>query len=87
MTSPVLESALTRMPRLGLGTWPMDAAAAETAVATAIETGYRLVDTDSEGKPLSETEQPSGADAPETKTDPIGDNNGGVSAVTPPPAR
>ncbi|MDG6103734.1 aldo/keto reductase [Dactylosporangium aurantiacum] len=33
------------MPRLGLGTWPMDDAAAETTVATAIELGYRLVDT------------------------------------------
>lgn len=34
-----------QMPRLGLGTWPMDDRAAETAVATAIELGYRLVDT------------------------------------------
>jgi 2,5-diketo-D-gluconate reductase A len=34
-----------RMPRLGLGTWPMDDAAAEVAVAAAIESGYRLVDT------------------------------------------
>jgi len=33
------------MPRLGLGTWPMDAAAAEVTVAAAIESGYRLVDT------------------------------------------
>lgn len=33
------------MPRLGLGTWPMDDGAAETTVATAIELGYRLVDT------------------------------------------
>jgi 2,5-diketo-D-gluconate reductase A len=33
------------MPRLGLGTWPMDDDAAETTVATAIELGYRLVDT------------------------------------------
>lgn len=33
------------MPRLGLGTWPMDDATAETTVATAIELGYRLVDT------------------------------------------
>lgn len=33
------------MPRLGLGTWPMDDAAAETTVAAAIELGYRLVDT------------------------------------------
>ncbi|WP_173062964.1 aldo/keto reductase [Phytohabitans houttuyneae] len=34
-----------QMPRLGLGTWPMDDAAAEVTVATAIELGYRLVDT------------------------------------------
>jgi 2,5-diketo-D-gluconate reductase A len=33
------------MPRLGLGTWPMDDAEAEVAVARAIETGYRLIDT------------------------------------------
>ena len=33
------------MPRLGLGTWPMDDAAAEATVAAAIGSGYRLVDT------------------------------------------
>jgi len=33
------------MPRLGLGTWPMDDAEAERAVAQAIELGYRSVDT------------------------------------------
>jgi 2,5-diketo-D-gluconate reductase A len=33
------------MPQLGLGTWPMSAAEAEHAVPTAIEAGYRLVDT------------------------------------------
>jgi 2,5-diketo-D-gluconate reductase A len=33
------------MPRLGLGTWPMDDSAAEVTVAAAIESGYRLVDT------------------------------------------
>jgi 2,5-diketo-D-gluconate reductase A len=33
------------MPRLGLGTSPMDDRAAEMAVAAAIELGYRLVDT------------------------------------------
>jgi 2,5-diketo-D-gluconate reductase A len=33
------------MPRLGLGTWPMDDSAAEVTVAAAIELGYRLVDT------------------------------------------
>ena len=34
-----------RIPRLGLGTWPLDDDGAEKAVATAVETGYRLVDT------------------------------------------
>jgi 2,5-diketo-D-gluconate reductase A len=34
-----------RIPHLGLGTWPLDDAGAEKAVATAIENGYRLVDT------------------------------------------
>jgi 2,5-diketo-D-gluconate reductase A len=33
------------LPRLGLGTWPMDDGAAEVTVAAAIELGYRLVDT------------------------------------------
>jgi 2,5-diketo-D-gluconate reductase A len=33
------------MPQLGLGTWPMSSAEAEVAVPTAIEAGYRLVDT------------------------------------------
>jgi 2,5-diketo-D-gluconate reductase A len=33
------------MPRLGLGTWPMDDAQAEVSVAEAISAGYRLVDT------------------------------------------
>ena len=31
--------------RIGLGTWPMDDRQAERAVATALESGYRLVDT------------------------------------------
>ncbi|AUH38959.1 aldo/keto reductase [Streptomyces sp. CMB-StM0423] len=35
----------TKLPALGLGTYPMDDAQAERAVATALETGYRLVDT------------------------------------------
>jgi 2,5-diketo-D-gluconate reductase A len=34
-----------RIPQLGLGTWPMDDATAERVVATAIDAGYRLVDT------------------------------------------
>jgi 2,5-diketo-D-gluconate reductase A len=33
------------MPRLGLGTWPMDDAQAEITVAEAIRAGYRLIDT------------------------------------------
>ena len=33
------------MPRLGLGTSPLDDADAEAAVASAIELGYRLIDT------------------------------------------
>jgi 2,5-diketo-D-gluconate reductase A len=33
------------IPQIGLGTWPMNDAEAERAVATAIEAGYRLVDT------------------------------------------
>lgn len=33
------------LPATGLGTWPMDDAAAAVAVRTAIEAGYRLVDT------------------------------------------
>ncbi|SDB98713.1 2,5-diketo-D-gluconate reductase A [Raineyella antarctica] len=34
-----------RMPLLGLGTWPMTGAECTEAVATAIDAGYRLVDT------------------------------------------
>ena len=33
------------LPSLGFGTWPLDDAAAEQAVACAIQTGYRLIDT------------------------------------------
>lgn len=33
------------MPQLGLGTWPMNDAEAADAVANALRTGYRLVDT------------------------------------------
>ncbi|MGW0337309.1 aldo/keto reductase [Streptomyces sp. NPDC003011] len=35
----------TTIPALGLGTWPMDDTEAERAVRTALETGYRLIDT------------------------------------------
>ena len=34
-----------RMPRIGLGTWPMDDAEAEAVIADAIAGGYRLIDT------------------------------------------
>lgn len=34
-----------RMPRIGLGTWPMNDAEAASAVAQAIRLGYRLIDT------------------------------------------
>jgi 2,5-diketo-D-gluconate reductase A len=42
-TLPLVNGA--RIPALGLGTWPLDDAGAEKAVATAVEHGYRLVDT------------------------------------------
>ena len=42
-TLPLVNGA--RIPHLGLGTWPLDDDGAEKAVATAIEIGYRLVDT------------------------------------------
>jgi 2,5-diketo-D-gluconate reductase A len=42
-TLPLVNGA--RIPHLGLGTWPLDDAGAERAVATAVEAGYRLVDT------------------------------------------
>ncbi len=48
MTSVATTVTLTHgasMPRIGLGTWPMDDAETERAVASAIEAGYRLVDT------------------------------------------
>ncbi|WPW17669.1 aldo/keto reductase [Streptomyces sp. HNS054] len=35
----------TTIPALGLGTWPMDDAEAERAATTALEAGYRLIDT------------------------------------------
>lgn len=42
-TIPLANGA--RMPRLGLGTWPLDDREAEEAVAQAIGVGYRLIDT------------------------------------------
>ncbi|WP_409474279.1 aldo/keto reductase [Streptomyces sp. HC307] len=35
----------TKIPAIGLGTWPLDDAQAEQAVLDALELGYRLVDT------------------------------------------
>ncbi|MDI3309201.1 MAG: aldo/keto reductase [Acetobacteraceae bacterium] len=43
--APVFESALTRMPRLGLGTWPMQGAECRAAVESALGLGYRHIDT------------------------------------------
>src|ERR1700761_5079431 len=40
---PLLHGA--SIPQLGLGTFPMDSAQSEVAVATAIELGYRSFDT------------------------------------------
>jgi 2,5-diketo-D-gluconate reductase A len=46
LTAPTVElSHGAAMPRLGLGTWPMDDAESERVVAEAIGLGYRLVDT------------------------------------------
>jgi 2,5-diketo-D-gluconate reductase B len=45
MTIPVFESTLTCMPRLGFGTWPMRGAECERAVESALEIGYRHIDT------------------------------------------
>lgn len=42
-TIPLANGA--HIPRLGLGTWPLDDREAETAVAQAIGIGYRLIDT------------------------------------------
>ena len=43
--APVLETANLRIPRLGLGTWPMKGEDCAAAVARAIGLGYRHVDT------------------------------------------
>ena len=48
VSTPVPTLALrsgVRIPQIGLGTWPMDDATAERVVPTAVEAGYRLVDT------------------------------------------
>jgi 2,5-diketo-D-gluconate reductase B len=43
--SPLIETKLMRMPRLGLGTWPMRGAECQRAVEGAIALGYRHIDT------------------------------------------
>jgi 2,5-diketo-D-gluconate reductase B len=45
MKVPVLESALTRMPSLGFGTWPMRCTECRQAVESALDLGYRHIDT------------------------------------------
>lgn len=48
MTIPIPTIALTHgaeIPAIGLGTWPLQGAEGATAVRTAIEAGYRLIDT------------------------------------------
>ena len=45
MSIPYFESDRTRMPRLGLGTWPMQGAECQAAVETAVGLGYRHIDT------------------------------------------
>jgi 2,5-diketo-D-gluconate reductase B len=42
---PVLETARLRMPRLGLGTWPMKGRDCQDAVESALALGYRHIDT------------------------------------------
>jgi 2,5-diketo-D-gluconate reductase B len=45
MDMPVIETAGMRMPRLGLGTWPMTGPACQAAVESALALGYRHIDT------------------------------------------
>ncbi|MFC2998951.1 aldo/keto reductase [Falsiroseomonas tokyonensis] len=45
MDMPVIESPNIRMPRLGLGTWPMKGAECTAAVESALSLGYRHIDT------------------------------------------
>ncbi|KAF1028916.1 MAG: putative oxidoreductase [Burkholderia plantarii] len=44
LTDLMLANGVT-MPRIGLGTWPLDDAGAADAVNTALAAGYRLIDT------------------------------------------
>jgi 2,5-diketo-D-gluconate reductase B len=45
MLMPILDANGMRMPRLGLGTWPMKGAECQQAVESAIALGYRHIDT------------------------------------------
>ena len=45
MMIPILEANGMRMPRIGLGTWPMKGAECRAAVESAIALGYRHIDT------------------------------------------
>jgi 2,5-diketo-D-gluconate reductase B len=45
MQMPILEANGMRMPRIGLGTWPMKGAECQKAVESAISLGYRHIDT------------------------------------------
>ena len=45
MDMPILEAPGMRMPRIGLGTWPMKGAECQAAVESALALGYRHVDT------------------------------------------
>jgi 2,5-diketo-D-gluconate reductase B len=45
MTVPILTTKQMAMPALGLGTWPMKGADCEEAVGTALDMGYRHIDT------------------------------------------
>jgi 2,5-diketo-D-gluconate reductase B len=45
MDMPILDANGMRMPRIGLGTWPMKGAECQAAVESAIALGYRHVDT------------------------------------------
>ncbi|WP_421991038.1 aldo/keto reductase [Roseococcus sp.] len=45
MSVPILTTKYLAMPALGLGTWPMKGADCEEAVGTALDMGYRHIDT------------------------------------------
>ena len=45
MEMPVIEANGMRMPRIGLGTWPMKGAECQRAVESALSLGYRHLDT------------------------------------------